>query len=679
MSLNIALQNVKKSFKDYTIYFLTLTFGVCIFYIFNSIESQQAIMELTSSQSLALSTLSRMMDVVSAFISCILAFLIIYANGFLIKRRKKEFGIYMTLGMGKGRISRILICETVLVGILSLVTGLVLGIFLSQGMAIVTAGLIGANIKGFSFVFSPSAANDAIAYFGLTFIIVLAFNVITIRRQRLINLIYADRKNEHFKPPRLKLSICVFIAALILIISAYRTITRPGLFPTGPVISIAACLGVVGTFLFFFSLSGFFLKLLQQSKNVYLTRLNMFVLRQLNSKINTAYVSITFVCLMLFVAICTLSSGIGLTSAIKADMGKSAPYSATFTVAAQTDGADDSAQRYDGLDIAAALAADGIDINSFAREYLEARYYASDAKFMLNLHAGMPADMPIEYIKLSDYNRLLEMQGLPPITLEAEEFAVNCGMTGNLPRLVKESIGLNSALTLNGAALRTGPDLFMDNALETSPNGVYAIIFVVNDALLEGIPAARDTLHINYIADSGEYERLCVSSLKKLDLAAYLPGYSSARFSSGTETRTDVLEKTSEATTAIAYLAVYLGMIFLIASATVLAITQLSETSDNVRRYGLLRKLGADDRMIGGALFSQILIYFGAPLALALVHSAVGIGVAARLAGTLGEMSIIGSSVFTAGVIVLIYGGYFLSTYWGSKNIINKEYIQQRG
>jgi putative ABC transport system permease protein len=654
-------------------------------------------MDLTSRQSMALSTLSQMLGIVSIFISCILAFLIIYANGFLIKRRKKEFGVYMTLGMRKGRISRILMYETVLVGILSLIMGLMLGVFLSQGMAMVTAKLINADIKSFSFVFSAQAAKNAVIYFGLTFILVLIFNIITIRRQRLIDLIYADRKNERFKAPHLKLSIVVFLIALALILLAYFIVTHSGVFPTGPVLSAAVCMGVAGTFLFFFSLSGFFLKLLQQNKNVYLSKLNMFVLRQINSKINTTYISIGFVCLMLFVAICTLSSGIGLAEAIKNEMISNAPYSATFSMyavrdineeaggasgnaggAAQAVSGEAAPSYYQGLNIVNALASNGVDLTDFSDEYLEVRYYDAGTRFRFNT-GDIPFDLNTQYVKLSDYNKLREMQALPPIELAADEFTVNCRMGNEWPEHTLEYITENPTLSLNGILLRSNVSMFASIPLITSENWDFAATIVVNDALLDGVPVSKDVLNLNYTLDNDTYNSMCESALKEFDFSAFLPNFNDIKFTGNMETRFDIIGRSNEATTMIAYLAVYLGMIFLIASATVLAITQLSETSDNVRRYGLLRKLGVDDKMINSALFSQILIYFGAPLALALVHSFVGIIVAGNIVGVVGDMSILGSSLFTAGVLALIYGGYFLSTYWGSKNILYKEYMNQQG
>ncbi|MDR1572086.1 MAG: ABC transporter permease [Clostridiales Family XIII bacterium] len=670
MSFKIAIRNVRKSFRDYTVYFLTLTFGVCVFYVFNSIDGQQAIMELTSGQSTALRAIDRIMEGFSVFISCVLGFLIIYANGFLIRRRKKEFGIYMTLGMNRSRISRILVFETVSVGLLSLFAGILLGVFLSQGMAILTAGLLGAGIGDLRFIFSASALRAAVVYFGLTFILILAFNIVMVRRQKLIDLIYADRRNEGFRTPRLGVSVLIFVASLLCLAAAYMIATYGGIAALTSLLPLASGLGVAGTFMFFLSLSGFFLKLFRQNRRLYLRNLNMFVLRQINSRINTAYVSMTFVCLMLFVSICALSSGMGMAGAIAGEMRANTPFDATLAVSADSGGAG-----YEGVDLLGALGEKGVDLAGFAKEYAVLRYYDAGIRLPIEMD-GERGELRTYLIRLSDYNALLGMQGIEPVSLGQGEYALASGMTNAWPAALAAYMDGGPSIEIGGETLRTGPSRLYRHALETALSSNSEVALIVSDGLAEGLPAKGDAMHINYLqGGEGGYEALCKKSLSRLAFS----GPDGAPLQASLTTRAEVMENSNSATTTVAYLAVYLGVIFLIASATVLAIAQLSEASDNARRYGLLRKMGTDDRMLNGALTAQITIYFGVPLALALVHSFVGINMASRLIGALGDMDILGSSLFTAAVILIIYGGYFLATCLGAKNMLNKEYAQNRG
>ncbi|MDR1238253.1 MAG: ABC transporter permease, partial [Propionibacteriaceae bacterium] len=411
-SAKLAFQNVKKSFRDYTIYFLTLTFGVCIFYIFNALESQEVMMQVTKNQSLLFQELNKVMGAVSIFISIILGFLIIYANRFLIRRRKKELGIYMVLGMEKGKISHILIMETVFVGIFSLAAGLVLGVLVSQGMALLTANLLQSTITNFIFVVSADAAIKTSIYFGLIFLLVLIFNTVTVSRQKLIDLLYASRKNESFKLPRLTLCVAIFAIAVVCLGYAYWSMLSRGTqgFLDGSTLPLAILLGVLGSFLFFFSLSGFALKVVQRSKEHYLKNLNMFVLRQLNSKINTTYISMTMVCLMLFISISTLSSGMGLSNSISKDLRKNAPFDATFTTFAKTDGKGKPTADYPGIDLVRAFAKDGVQLDTFAKNQLAVRYYTIDKSVPVEVAENGFAEkktLDTYLIKLSDFNKIL--------------------------------------------------------------------------------------------------------------------------------------------------------------------------------------------------------------------------------------------------------------------------------
>ena len=147
MLYKLSLKNIQKSFKDYAIYFFTLILGVAIFYVFNAIDSQTVMLDVTSSTQEIIKLMTNMLSGVSVFVSFVLGFLIIYASRFLMKRRNKEFGIYLTLGMSKRKISMILFFETLFIGIISLVIGLGIGVILSQFMSLLVANMFEANLK----------------------------------------------------------------------------------------------------------------------------------------------------------------------------------------------------------------------------------------------------------------------------------------------------------------------------------------------------------------------------------------------------------------------------------------------------------------------------------------------------------------------------------------------------
>src|SRR5574344_2283658 len=199
MLFKLALRNIKKSIKDYSIYFFTLVIAVSIFYIFNSMDAQESMLIMNETKHQMVENLVSILSYISIFVSIVLGFLIIYSNNFLIKRRKKEIGLYLTLGMSKSKVSLILVIETFIVGIVSLAVGLVLGVVLSQGLSIVVAHIFEAPMDKFKFVFSNAAFIKTMTYYGIIFILVMIFNVISLSHYKLIDLLSAGRKNESVK------------------------------------------------------------------------------------------------------------------------------------------------------------------------------------------------------------------------------------------------------------------------------------------------------------------------------------------------------------------------------------------------------------------------------------------------------------------------------------------------
>jgi putative ABC transport system permease protein len=663
MLFKLALNNMRRSLRDFTVYFLTLTLGVAIFYVFNSIASQQAVMNLTSGQATALETLSQLMNNFSLLMAVVLAGLIIYANRFLIKRRQPEFGLYLTLGMERQKISLILIIETILVGPFALVVGLIVGCLVSQVMAMLTTNLMGVNVTSFQFIFSLEAAISAVIFFGLTFLIVLVFNVVMIRRQRLIDLIYGHRRNQTLRSLRLGLSVGLFLLSVGLLALAYILITSDGWMAKGQFwLSIIS--GLIGTFLFFFSLSGFFLTIMKRLKSIYFKGLAMFSLRQINSQIHTTYISMTIVCLILFVAIATLSSGIGLAQAVTDDIASQAPFDATLSLTA-ADANDHQSGRYpaNGVDIVANLRQHGVDLSKLARNYLALRFYEGETPlFNLQTSGGKLLEAPLSYVKLSTFNQARLLKGETPISLASHQFAVDSPTGyGQFIELTRPSL-IRQNIHQNGVHLTTDPSLVFSDAITVTSHKSLSLIVVVADELLNDAPASSDELAVQYLSPNSQST-----------VVRQLSNFRINGLDSQLETKVQIIEKSRSNTTTLAYLAVYLGVTFLIAAATVLAISQLSEASDNRRRYQLLSQLGTDQTMIDQAILWQIALYFGLPLILATVHALVAIQVAAGLFKSFRQTDILTTSLITLAVIVLIYGGYFLVTYLGSKNLINRE------
>ena len=697
MSFKLSFRNMKKSFKDYAIYFLTLVLGVAIFYMFNSIDSQQAMIEVSQSTREMIQLLIQMLGMVSVFIAIVLGFLIVYANNFLINRRKREFGIYMSLGMGRRQISGIILLETILIGILSLAVGLFIGIFASQFMSILVAKLFEADMSEFTFVFSKDACIKTCIYFAVMYIAVIIFNTLTISRYKLINLLTAVKKNEKVKLKNPIISILIFIASSVLLGYAYYLVTG-GVYElrTGEQLLKPILMGVIGTVGVFWSLSGFILRLIQTRKSVYLKGTNMFVLRQLNNKINTNIVSMTVICLMLFMTISALSSSLSIQSALDSQLEKFTPVDVNLYKTAYLP--ESYVSSYSGKTIynteeqiedsrhpvSYTLETNGYDMNNL-KDIVEIPIYAIPEwtlKYSLGNYyekaksqfSMLTYDTPESVIKISDYNKIAKLYGEEEYSLNDDEYIVLCDFDQMID-LRNEALKQNSNIEINGKTYHTKYNECQDGFVFMSTSNINAGIILVPDNFeIEKENTEQYFLAGNYNAETEE---------EKIELNNVLAGeVDSELFDNLSEkeinlegmTKISLKEASKGLSTIIIFIAIYLGIVFLIASSAILALKQLTESSDNKQRYTILRKIGCDEKMINQALFRQIFIFFMMPLTLAIVHSIFGIKfILSMLAALASPDELLPSIIVTAVIIGAIYGLYFLATYFGSKNIIKEE------
>lgn len=667
MLTKLAFKNIGKSLRDYAIYFLTLVLGVSIFYMFNSIYAQQELMEITKVPVLETPPIVAMLSVISVFVAVILGFLIVYANNFFIKRRKKELGVYMILGMEKSKISIVLILETVLIAIVALAVGLLLGILGSQFMSIFTANLFEADLTKYKFIFSFDAAVKSVEYFAIIFLIVILFNAVVLHKAKLIDLLYGEKKNETPKIKSTLVSVILFVVSVAMLAVAYIVILQYDATtnPNENYIKIPVVLGAVGTFLLFFSLSGIFMKLLKSKKKFYYKGLNMFVIKQLNSKINTNFISMSIVCLVLFLVIVVFSSGYSAQNIISAQLREQVAYD--FSLDGEYRGPESNPEE-DIPEIFINFPKE-IQTSREIKNYAEYSFFNmeetggkyGDYDLDLSVLGSNISDSPLYFMKLSEYNQLRKINGLTPCNLSDNEYLI-VYEDSDLSVVADQFIDKNIPVTVEGNALQTAKKA---ERLTFGNRYFGGIVFVVNDSLTENLWEQKRVLNINCISDEAS-----ISFQEKLEEYRNEAGAEAAFMNYKSKINIYAGNITDKATAA--FLAIYLGFVFIITGAAVLAIQQLSEAADNKERYCLLKKLGADKKLLDKALFTQIFSYFMIPLLLAIIHSIVGIKAVYNLLIQLGQVNIASSIVLTAGFVILIYGAYFLLTYMGSKNIVNK-------
>lgn len=684
MLFKLSIKNITKSIKDYAIYFFTLVLGVAIFYVFNAIDSQTVMLNVSSSTSEIIRLMTTILGGVSVFVSFILGFLIIYASRFLIKRRNKEFGIYLTLGMSKRKISLILFFETLIIGVISLGVGLALGIVLSQLMSILVANMFEADLTKFQFTFSSSAALKALLYFSIMYLIVMIFNTIIVNKCKLIDLLHGNKKSEKVKLKNPIICTIVFIIAVIALSYAYYLVTDG--FGTSPLMNaisgilIPIALGCISTFLIFWSLSGLILKIVMHLKKYYYKGLNSFTVRQISSKINTTVFSMTIICLMLFFTICIFSSALSIKNSLSGNLKDLAPVDIQFSKLQQLSDEEEESFSKDIIEDYNTTAKDTLqrlDVYKYLKEVVDINIYRLEEITLKDSFGDQIEQIGKDYpllayqdketlIKLSDYNRLAKLYNKKELTLKDNEYVIiaNYKMMAGIRNI---SLKNNTKLTINGKDYYPKYQECQDGIIELSGSATNTGVIILPDNALESIPPYKNILAANYQAGTKE---------EKENVEDIVSTIINNHFNKDTllsyNTKIDIYASSIGLGAMVTFVGLYLGIIFLISSAAILALKELSESTDNKERFNMLRKIGTDEKMINKALFNQIAVFFLFPLLLAIIHSIFGIEFANYILKTMGTESLLSSIILTAVFLVVIYGGYFLVTYYCSKTIIKE-------
>ena len=602
----------------------------------------------------------------------------------------------MLLGMGKRQISSIILLETIFIGIISLFVGIVVGIFGSQFMSILVAKMFEADMTDFQFIFSKDACIKTCIYFAIMYIAVMLFNTLTVSRYKLINLLHARKKNQTVKIKNPILSIIIFIIASTILGYAYWTVTvNFKSLDTANKMLPPILMGIIGTIGVFWSLSGFILTVVKSIKSVYLKNTNMFILRQINNKINTTVVSMSIICLMLFMTISILSSSLALRNTMQRDLLEMTPVDINlYKIANLPEKSVNRSgretiytdiQRQDSrISVIDTLKNNGLDMNTL-KDITEIsvytnpdltweRFFGSYIEELRDSYPMLSYNTTEEIIKVSDYNKIANLYGLEKYELSDDEYIMLCDFKSQ--REIRNKVLKNSqnVLDIAGKQYKSKYNECKDGFVVMSTSHVNTGIILVPD----NCPLTDDMKEMSFVAANynanteEEYSRIekiftddNSELLQKLNINGLeLDGLS----------KTSIMEASIGLATLITFIAIYLGIIFLIASSAILAIQQLTESSDNKQRYTILRKIGCDEKMINKSLFSQIGIFFGMPLVFAMIHSIFGIQfVIKMMAGIASEKDLLPSVIATVVAISIIYGSYFLATYFGSKTIIKED------
>lgn len=723
MLCKLAWGNVRRAGRDYLVYLLTLTLGVTVFYAFNTISMQVDIAGIDE-KGLA-QVMGSMLGNLTYFLAGVMAFLMVYANNFIMKRRKKEFGLYQVLGMGRGRVATIMALETVIVSIVAFVAGIVLGVGLSQLMTFFTASLFKTQIANFHFFFSVHAFNLTLACMLVMFVLTLLLNLRAVRRTKLIELMGAERRNESIKTRNPWIAIAIFVVGVALVGVAYYRLLRDG-FPLTATDSklqeamnqfgITTAMVTVGTFALFWGLSGMLIKLLQSLRSVYWRGLNMFTVRQLAAKVNTVCFSMGVIAMLLFLAITSVTCGMSIANVMNENLERYNPVDVSQTYAYYTPDTLDYYKEYvnpseadrmvladSTVDLYPAWHGKGksagnndetskkVNIADVAGEHVQIDSYLSYpvggsnpsvtpsemckimGEKLPKAFGGSNADaMGLYVTPASQYNKLRQMMGEEPVHIGHDQYLLTCDMGGELVDLYTKYMAGGHALTLGGHTLKPATDKSDEDtaAIANSAMGSNPGTVVVSDELLSqlNLQPYSSSLLVNYKQgmDTAEAdESIKYTLLDNLLVDGKEPG------SWGTFiTRSEMYTQAAQMNGLISYLAIYIGFVLVVACAAILSIQQLSNVADGSRSYRVLAQIGCDDRQIRHSVMAQQAVFFLFPLAVGLAHSFVALKVIIELVSIFGNMSIGGTVGLTCAIFLAAYGGYFLVTYLMSAGMV---------
>lgn len=683
MLCKLSISNIRKSLKDYAVYFFTLIIGVAIFYAFNAIGTQAAYLKLEYDTREVVELLKMMLSGMSVFVAVVLGLLVVYASRFLMKRRKKEFALYLMLGMDKGRVSAILLLETLFIGLGSLGVGMFAGIGVSQLMSVIVANLFDADMTDYTFTVSGEAVIKTILYFGLMYLVVILFNSVVIGKCRLIDLMQSDRKSETMKLKNPVLCILVFLLSACVLGYAYYRVGWDMHSLSSNGILLMILLGAVATFFIFWSVSGLLLRMVLSMKHLYYRNLNSFTFRQVSSRIHTMVFSMTVICLMLFVTICTLASAFSLRNSMNANLRELCPVD--MELAAMV------SEPVEEFDFVSFMEETGSGVTKYLSDYVHFQTYGDDAftfadfcgkyyKVLIEKYPFLKNNKE-EIIRLSDYNALMKLYGKKTETLQEDEYILFCDFL-SMKDVRNRVLQREKTITIFGKSLHTKYDTCTEGAVRIAAQRINPGVFIVPDEVVDRNFPYYDYLMGNYKEKSKEGKFKTEKKIEKKidrvyrkmkkDYTELTVGKKDA-FWMELNTRLSIASAATGLGAIITFLGLYLGLVFLISCAAILALKVLSESVDSIQGYMILRKIGAEEKDIKESLFCQTGIFFLLPLLLACIHSIFGMKFSIYMLDVFGLAGLTESVISTSVIILLIYGGYFVITYLCSRSIIKDE------
>lgn len=676
--IKLAWGNLRRALKDFGVYFVTLMLSVSLFYSFNTLTNQAFFVELSSSTSQLVLRMAELITGLSIFLMIVIGILIVYANVFFMRRRVREFATYLLLGMKKSSLAFVILIENLIVGICALIVGLLVGVVVSQFSSLAVLKLFNSPVERFHFLLVPQAVIFTACMFGVVFVLSTLCATFVISRTRLSVLFRSSFASDRFKIKNPWITLVLFVVSVLLIAQAYRMFSYEVLTANdGGTFLYCTALVVLGTALFFYSVSTAFTQIARAIKPLYYRGLNLYVVRQFASRINSSWISMTMICATIFIALCTLSIGFTAVASIRTQETLMAPtdFFADFIC---KDGYEP-----EQTDKLVSLMAEEIPSwNTTVRGTARLTSYtlgeADNVYTIANLISdcglskekaidGVPIDVavnPVYFVGCSEYNRFRALAGLQPIELADNEvrFASYPGLADQTDSLATS--GKTITLADKYHNVRIKPKLKLSDLAGLSSNPCSLI---VPDSWVHTMKPRQTRLFAQFYASSKEVNEQFSQELADSNKHAQgILGQNNAYHLHvmNTALRYEMLEAALAIRVMGTFVAVYTGIILLITSAAILSIQQLSELSYMRESYTKLLQLGATRASCSGTIFTQLGIWFMLPCSLAISHAFCVMKEMDALYTIMGADTEAKQWLFiTAGIVLAIYALYLLMTF----------------
>ena len=679
----LSFRNAKRQAKDYCIYFITVIISVALMFSFNSIATSNDISELSS----YMASFSKAISGISILIVLVMAWLINYCMRFMLEKRSKEFGTYQILGIEKKSISNIFTLENIMIGGIAFIIGIALGTFIYQILTSIIMNLFNQPYQ-IEISFNIKAVGMTAIYFFGIFALVLLNCRRKIKKTKVYDLLYASKKNENNMIKNAKGNVILFTLSIALLVGAILINNNEFANANNMIgrnIFIAIIMLIVGIYLFYISISSFIVKRYLNNKSRKYKKDNMFLYRNLTSKINTMSLSLGTIALMFTIILIGGNVALLMNSMINNEIEMGYPYEIMITTA---DGDFSKYKEY-------------IEKNAKVKDMYEYRLYNIKGIGLSTAFEKTPFKGAIDkeidsVLSLTTYNKLREILGYEKVDLQDDEIIINCLKTakGGLEKYTKE----NDKTKIVGKDVKI-KEIRSENIAQVGFNGSYYAI-IVPDSLIPLIEKEDQRLRdkndnnstivteqedgadkiyyldfaYNFVAttenmtDEKFYKELSNYIIKQeREIAGEVNGeeqnYNIEISLANVQTKGERMSQTKSFYTIMSFLAFYVALIFVMATATLLAIQQLSDSEKYKYRYELLRKLGVDELQINRTIFKQLLFYFAIPMVLPVIISIpviLGVGQIFTVAVTMEE--IFKNICIMLGMFILVYGIYFIAT-----------------